>query len=169
MATERTPLPNLAATLTNERAQSKPAKAAKPAPSPPRADAPKSSKSSKSSKHAPSSRQAEPANASRIANAPVAPVAKRPASKALVPAKPVAEQNAKDGQKLVRDSFTMPRSDFAQIAMLKERALNFRRPTKKSELIRAGLHALAALDDAQLQKALDSLAVVKKGRPKRED
>jgi hypothetical protein len=63
--------------------------------------------------------------------------------------------------KLVRDSFTMPRADFALIALLKDRALGCRRPAKKSELLRAGLHALAALDDVKLQAAL------KAGRPKK--
>ena len=63
-------------------------------------------------------------------------------------------------EKLVRDNFTMPRSDFELIVLLKERALTFRRPTKKSELLRAGLQALAALNQQQLQKALDSLPLL---------
>lgn len=40
--------------------------------------------------------------------------------------------------KPVRDSFTMPQADYALIDKLKERALAFRRPAKKSELLRAG-------------------------------
>jgi hypothetical protein len=67
--------------------------------------------------------------------------------------------------KLVRDSFTMPRSDFALIDLLKERALGFKRATKKSELLRAGLHALISLSDTQLQAALESLTPLKSGRP----
>jgi hypothetical protein len=46
--------------------------------------------------------------------------------------------------KMVRDSFTMPQADFDLVHLLKERALGFRRPTKKSELLRAGLQALGA-------------------------
>lgn len=68
--------------------------------------------------------------------------------------------------KLVRDSFTMPADDWALIAQLKERALAFKRPAKKSELLRAGLQALAALPDAKLKSALDSLLPLKPGRPK---
>lgn len=68
--------------------------------------------------------------------------------------------------KLVRDSFTMPADDWALIAQLKERALAFKRPAKKSELLRAGLQALAALPDAKLKAALDSLLPLKPGRPK---
>ena len=69
--------------------------------------------------------------------------------------------------KLVRDGFTMPEADFALIAGLKARALGARRVAKKSELLRAGLHALAALDAAGLVVALDRLEPVKTGRPKK--
>lgn len=108
------------------------------------------------------------------------PVKKSPAAKKAVVAKkaaaptpaPVAvvvvpEPKHKAKDKLVRDSFTMPRSDFELIALLKERALTFKRPTKKSELLRAGLQALAALNQKQLQTALDRLPLLKSGRPKK--
>ncbi|MGJ7610268.1 MULTISPECIES: hypothetical protein [unclassified Variovorax] len=74
---------------------------------------------------------------------------------------------AKTKAKLVRDSFTMPQQDFGLIAVLKDRALGFKRPAKKSELLRAGLHALQQLTDIQLRGALDSLAPLKAGRPKK--
>ncbi|MCH6482783.1 hypothetical protein MMG85_04290 [Pseudoxanthomonas sp. LH2527] len=69
--------------------------------------------------------------------------------------------------KLVRDSFTMPADDFALVAVLKGRALQVQRPAKKSELLRAGLQALSALSPQALAKALDALAPVKAGRPKK--
>jgi hypothetical protein len=69
--------------------------------------------------------------------------------------------------KPVRDSFTMPQSDYALISILKTRALELRRPAKKSELLRAGLHTLQALADAQLQAALNALLPIKAGRPKK--
>ena len=72
-------------------------------------------------------------------------------------------------EKLVRDSFTMPRADFALIGLLKERALRFQRPTKKSELLRAGLQALQAMDDAALGARLAGLPHIKTGRPKKSD
>jgi hypothetical protein len=78
-------------------------------------------------------------------------------------------QTSTPKQKLVRDSFTMPRADFELVDVLKARALVFHRPAKKSELLRAGLHALAALGDAQLRKSLETLTPLKAGRPKRED
>lgn len=73
---------------------------------------------------------------------------------------------AKLRKKPVRDSFTMPEADFALIATLKARALAARRETKKSELLRAGLHVLAALDADALMTALAALDPVKIGRPK---
>ncbi|MES2714743.1 MAG: hypothetical protein V4795_03225 [Pseudomonadota bacterium] len=45
----------------------------------------------------------------------------------------------------MRDSFTMPQADFALVQTLKDRATGFRHAAKKSALLRAGLHALAAL------------------------
>lgn len=80
-------------------------------------------------------------------------------------AESVAGTSAKPKMKLVRDSFTMPHVDFALIAALKDRALGFRRPTKKSELLRAGLQVLVQLNDQQLKLALESLSPLKAGRP----
>ena len=68
----------------------------------------------------------------------------------------------------MRDSFTMPSEDFALIAALKNRALVFKRPAKKSELLCAGLHALQALSAPTPRSALDALTPLKAGRPKRE-
>lgn len=77
------------------------------------------------------------------------------------------EVGAKERIKLVRDSFTMPRDDFDLIATLKSRALEFKRPTKKSELLRAGLQQLAALTEAELRAALGALRPLSTGRPKK--
>lgn len=96
------------------------------------------------------------------------------AKKTTAPAtqKPVAAPKAaapkKVKQKLVRDSFTMPHDDFKLIDQLKERALGFKRPAKKSELLRAGLQALAGLSDTKLKAALDALAPLKPGRPRKD-
>ena len=46
-------------------------------------------------------------------------------------------------------------------------ALGAQRAAKKSELLRAGLHALATLDAAALVAALNALAPVKVGRPRK--
>jgi hypothetical protein len=85
---------------------------------------------------------------------------------APVPAAVKTDKAVKARPRLVRDSFTMPETDFALIAALKTRALVARRAAKKSELLRAGLHALAALDAKTLVVALDQLEPVKTGRPR---
>jgi hypothetical protein len=61
----------------------------------------------------------------------------------------------------------MPSDEFALIAALKARALEFKRPTKKSELLRAGLQQLAALNATQLRSALGALRQLPTGRPKK--
>lgn len=91
-----------------------------------------------------------------------------PAAKpAKLPKAPKPEKAPKLRQKPVRDSFTMPEADFSLVATLKARALAGQRETKKSELLRAGLHALAAMDSPTLLAALRALEPIKTGRPKK--
>jgi hypothetical protein len=75
--------------------------------------------------------------------------------------KPATPERAK----LVRDGFTMPEADYALLKELKLRLHDVKREAKKSELLRAGLQALAQLDAQSLAAALDRLAPVKTGRP----
>jgi len=121
-------------------------------------------------KTAPKKRVATPAKTAAKRASPARPQAK-PAKKSVIPAAPKnttpAERAEKPRVKLVRDSFTMPQLDFDLIPALKKRALAFQRSAKKSELLRAGLQVLAALDDAHLKQALDSLVAIKAGRPKK--
>lgn len=70
-------------------------------------------------------------------------------------------------QKLVRDSFTIPEAEYQLLALLKERLLLLARPTKKSELLRAGVAALALMPDAELLKAVIRVPSLKTGRPKK--
>jgi hypothetical protein len=108
--------------------------------------------------------KAKPAKPSLAAPLKPAPATSR---KAKPQASPAPAEQAAAGSKLVRDSFTMPQADFALVAQLKARALDFKRPTKKSELLRAGLQALSRLDNPALQAALDALTPLKTGRPKK--
>ena len=97
-----------------------------------------------------------------------APAAKTAAATSVA-ATVAASKPPKAKARLVRDSFTMPQADFDLIAGLKERALGFKRPTKKSELLRAGLQVLAGLKDTALRTTLDGLTPLKPGRPKKAD
>jgi len=116
-------------------------------------------------------RPAKPATAkpSPAPAAAPAPASVTPAAASAAEAKPgKAKKPPKVRPVLVRDGFTMPESDFALIGTLKARALAGGRETKKSELLRAGLQALSAMDSATLRAALNALEPVKTGRPKKE-
>lgn len=68
--------------------------------------------------------------------------------------------------KVVRDSFTMPEDDYALIQKTQDRAMDARFHVTKGEVLRAGLHALEALSDAQLINILRSVEKLKPGRRK---
>ena len=89
------------------------------------------------------------------------PVVKTPVAKALT-AKMKTEK-----VKMERDSFTMPKDEYAQIAILKKRLETLGKPVKKSELLRAGLKLLAGMNDVALQAGLAAIPVIKTGRPKK--
>ena len=67
--------------------------------------------------------------------------------------------------KLVRDSFTIPKDEYAVLETLKQRAGQLSNPTKKSEMLRAGIKALAAMPDAAFLAALKVVPSIKTGRP----
>ena len=67
--------------------------------------------------------------------------------------------------KLVRDSFTIPKLEYAVLDELKLRAAKSGKPAKKSEVLRAGIKALAAMSDAAFSAALSAVPLVKTGRP----
>ncbi|HUP07575.1 MAG TPA: hypothetical protein VMU47_10515 [Caldimonas sp.] len=71
--------------------------------------------------------------------------------------------------RLVRDSFTIPKDEYAVLEGLKLRAANLRRPTKKSELLRAGIASLSGLADEAFLRALERIPSLKTGRPKAEE
>ena len=84
------------------------------------------------------------------------------------PAKPAAAipKSKVKKPKLVRDSFTIPKTEYVAIDALKQRASGLGRSPKKSEILRAGIMVLAALSDAALLSALSSVPAIKTGRPK---
>lgn len=67
--------------------------------------------------------------------------------------------------KILRDSFTMPKTEYAVLEALKDRATKAGRPAKKSEVLRAGVKALAAMGDVAFLAALGAVPAVKTGRP----
>lgn len=109
---------------------------------------------------------AKPMRKTTTAKAPIkaAPVKAAPAK----PAKPVkAPKPVKIKKpKLVRDSFTIPKDEYVVIESLKTRAGKLGQAVKKSELLRAGVKALAAMSDIQFKAALNNVPTIKTGRPK---
>jgi hypothetical protein len=69
--------------------------------------------------------------------------------------------------KLVRDSFTIPKNEYVVIDSLKKRAIASGQAVKKSELLRAGIKALAAMSEIQFKAALSNVPPIKTGRPKK--
>lgn len=67
--------------------------------------------------------------------------------------------------KLVRDSFTIPKSEYAAIDALKTRAIAQGTSVKKSELLRAGLMLLVKADEAAFKAAIAAVPSLKTGRP----
>jgi hypothetical protein len=130
----------------------------------------KTAASPKASKPAPSASktakpQAKPARpvtqpAVKASVKPVSSTAKTEPAKST-PAKPVKEKKVK----VVRDSFTLPKTEFLQITDMKKRAMALGIEVKKSELIRAGLQALSSMADAAFKKALGNVPTIKTGRP----
>jgi len=109
------------------------------------------------------------------------PAAKKPVVKKTVtttsvkksPVKTVAAKPVKVAKpakvkkpKLVRDSFTIPKDEYVVIDGLKIRAGKLGQAVKKSELLRAGVKALAAMSDIQFKAALSNVPTIKTGRPK---
>jgi hypothetical protein len=67
--------------------------------------------------------------------------------------------------KVVRDGFSMPASDYALIGEMQAALLELRVSVTKSEVVRAGLHALKQLNGDELVALFGSLEKVKTGRP----
>ena len=93
----------------------------------------------------------------RAVAAPKQDVAQTPAAAAK------ADKPAK--LKVLRDSFTILKSEYEVLETLKERAQAVGRPAKKSEVLRAGVRALAAMDDQAFLAALRAVPALKPNSP----
>ena len=124
----------------------------------------------------PSVKQAAPRKAATKKVAAKKVAAKKPLSKAFAPAKAakkvapakapkVVKTEKPKKPKLVRDSFTIPKVEYVVLEALKLRAAKLTRSVKKSELLRAGIMALAGLSDAAFLSALEKVPAIKTGRP----
>ena len=67
-------------------------------------------------------------------------------------------------EKVIRDGFTMPASDYGLIAQVQVASLQVGVSVTKSEVLRAGLQVLSQLPLAELTQVLRGLEKVKTGR-----
>lgn len=131
-----------------------------------------------------STRKAEAPNRRTAANKPadkpvdkaVAQTAAKPSAKSAE--NPIAQpadkpeaankrvEPADHEQKVVRDGFTMPQTDYDMLKSLKALCLERGVEVKKSELLRAGVQALSQMPAKDLFERIRALAPVKAGRKK---
>jgi hypothetical protein len=119
----------------------------------------------KPTRAAAAARAVKPSKAGKTAAA--VPVKRAKSAKVTKPAALPEVGLSQPKPKLVRDSFTIPELEYTQLEALKRRALALAHHAKKSELLRAGIATLAAMDDARLLAALQSVPSLKTGRPKK--
>lgn len=128
-------------------------------------------KSAVSAKRAPSKAAKSPAKSplKTAAKTPVkarqSPQAKTAVKTAVKPVSKLVKVEKAKKPKMIRDSFTIPKTEYVVIDALKERAGKLSRAAKKSELLRAGVKALAAMSDAAFLAALAAVPTIKTGRP----
>ena len=71
-------------------------------------------------------------------------------------------------QKMVRDSFTMPESEYQALGELKKSCLKQGIAVKKSELLRIGVATLSSMTAKQIETARNKLEKISAGRPKKD-
>lgn len=116
----------------------------------------------------PAAKKPVPATSSRARTAPArrVPAARSVIATPLIPVlidEPAGDKRRK--AKVVRDSFRIPATEYAVLQALKQRAAQAGRPAKKSEVLRAGVRALAAMGDSAFVAALAAVAATKPARP----
>jgi hypothetical protein len=67
-------------------------------------------------------------------------------------------------EKVIRDGFSMPAHDYALIADLQAKSLQAGYAITKSEVLRAGLHALSRLSPSERHTIVTGLEKIKPGR-----
>jgi len=96
------------------------------------------------------------------------PVIKSASQKAGAMLKPVAKKTKKKPKmETVRDSFSMPETEYRKIAEIKEACLKAGLHVKKSAVLLAGLKVLGEMNAAQLKRAIAGLEKVKTIHPKK--
>lgn len=101
---------------------------------------------------------ATPDQAQKAAPTPVAKAEKNATAKVVKSSKPKKA-------KMIRDSFTMPESEYKLLAEVKRRCIAKGVAVKKSEVLRAAIIGFVAQSDAAVMAAVKALEAIKTGRP----
>jgi hypothetical protein len=112
-------------------------------------------------------------SAPATAPAAIAKPAALPAKNVAAKAAKVAVANKADAAnevkewkvKMVRDSISIPKTEFLVLGEMKTRAGKLGVEVKKTELIRAGIKVLTALTDTAFVAAIRAVPNIKTGRP----
>lgn len=92
----------------------------------------------------------------------------KPAAKVVAPLKAEKKTELKLKKvKQVRDSFTMPETEYAVLSQVKKNCLKVGFEIKKSDLLRIGISLIKKLETGQLKTLLAGLTPLKVGRPKK--
>jgi predicted transcriptional regulator len=70
-------------------------------------------------------------------------------------------------EKLIRDSFTIPESEYVVLSTVKKACLNASIEVRKSDLLRIAIGQLSLMSMAKLTSALNGLTKIQTGRPKK--
>ena len=97
-----------------------------------------------------------------------APVTAATPAKAQVAAPSEAKATKEKKPKMVRDSVTIPKSEYQALDVMKHRAAALQTMVKKTELIRAGIKLLSTLPDAAFLAAIAAVPSLKTGRPSKD-
>ena len=122
--------------------------------------------SAKSEQKKPAEKASAPKPAAKAIAPKVAPkTVAKPAAKPSVKPETQAKAAKPKASKVIRDSFTFPETDYQKISELKKTCLALGVNAKKSEILRAGLHALDSLDKDRLKDLISRIEKIKTGRP----
>jgi hypothetical protein len=122
-------------------------------------------KSAVAAKRSPPARKAAPAASKATAAEPS--VAAKPKEKTRDKPKDKPRDKPKR-PKMIRDSFTMPESEYKVLGEVKRACLKAGIEIKKSELLRVGVELIRRMELEKLASVLATLTPLKAGRPKKE-
>lgn len=105
-----------------------------------------------------------PAKVKKAAKPVVKPTSRKTGA---MPKSAVKKPKKEPKEKVIRDSFSMPKTEHLKIAEIKETCLKAGLHVRKNEILRAGLKTLGEMSQLKLEAILAGLGKVKAARPKK--